>query len=37
MRALLSKEALAVLDVLGEAIELCGIPLALISDNGTPF
>lgn len=32
-----SKEALAILDLLGEAIELCGIPLALMSDNGTPF
>jgi len=37
IRAVPSKEALAVLDVLGEAIELCGIPLALMSDNGTPF
>jgi transposase InsO family protein len=37
IRALPSKEALAILDVLGEAIELCGIPLALMTDNGTPF
>lgn len=37
IRAVPTKEALAVLDVLGEAIELCGIPLALMSDNGTPF
>jgi transposase len=29
IRAVPSKEALAILDVLGEAIELCGIPLAL--------
>jgi transposase InsO family protein len=37
IRAVPTKEALAVLDTLGEAIELCGIPLALMSDNGTPF
>ena len=37
IRAVQSKEALAILDVLGEAIELCGIPLALMTDNGTPF
>jgi transposase InsO family protein len=37
IRALPTKEALAVLDVLGEAVELCGIPLALMTDNGTPF
>ena len=37
IRAIPSKEALAILDVLGEAIELCGIPLALMTDNGTPF
>src|SRR3990170_6003733 len=37
LRALPTKQAVAVLDVLGEAIELCGIPLALMSDNGTPF
>ena len=37
IRAIPTKEALAVLDLLGEAIELCGIPLALMSDNGTPF
>lgn len=37
IRALPSKEALAILDVLGEAIEVCGIPLALMTDNGTPF
>jgi transposase InsO family protein len=37
IRAVPTKEALAVLDVLGEAIELCGVPLALMSDNGTPF
>jgi transposase InsO family protein len=37
IRAIPTKEAVAVLDTLGEAIELCGIPLALMSDNGTPF
>ena len=37
IRAVPSKEALAILDILGEAIELCGIPLALMTDNGTPF
>ena len=37
IRAVPTKEALAILDVLGEAIELCGIPLALMTDNGTPF
>lgn len=37
IRAVPSKEALAILDVLGEAIEVCGIPMALMSDNGTPF
>ena len=25
------------LETLAEAIELCGVPLALMSDNGTPF
>lgn len=37
IRAIPTKEAVAVLDTLGEAIELCGIPLALMTDNGTPF
>ena len=32
-----TKEAVPVLETLAEAIELCGIPLALMSDNGTPF
>lgn len=32
-----SEEALAILDRLGEAIEVCGIPLALMTDNRTPF
>lgn len=37
IRAIPTKQAVAVLDVLGEAIELCGTPLALMTDNGTPF
>jgi len=37
IRAVPTKEALPVLEALAEAIELCGIPLALMSDNGTPF
>ena len=30
-----TKEAVPILDVLGEAVELCGIPLALMSDIQT--
>lgn len=37
IRAIPTKEALPVLETLGEAIELCGVPLALMTDNGTPF
>jgi len=37
IRALPTKEAVPVLEMLAEAIELCGVPLALMSDNGTPF
>ena len=37
IRAVATKEALVALDVLAEAIALCGVPLALMSDNGTPF
>ncbi len=37
IRALPTKEAVPVLEALAEAIELCGVPLALMSDNGTPF
>jgi len=37
IRAVPTKEALTVLETLAEAIELCGVPLALMSDNGTPF
>jgi transposase InsO family protein len=37
IRAVPTKEAATVLETLAEAIELCGVPLALMSDNGTPF
>lgn len=37
IRAVPTKEAVPILDTLAEAIELCGLPLALMSDNGTPF
>lgn len=37
IRAVPSLEAEAVLRFLGETVELCGVPLALMSDNGTPF
>ncbi len=37
IRAVPTKEAITVLETLAEAIELCGVPLALMSDNGTPF
>ncbi len=37
IRAVPTKEAVTVLETLAEAIELCGVPLALMSDNGTPF
>jgi transposase InsO family protein len=37
IRALASREALPILDTFAEAIELCGVPLALMTDNGTPF
>jgi len=32
-----TREALPILALLEEAIELCGVPLELMSDNGTPF
>lgn len=32
-----TKEALAIIEFLERTVELCGIPLALMSDNGTPF
>lgn len=37
IRAVPTTEALAVLHLLQETVELCGVPLALMSDNGTPF
>lgn len=37
IRAVPSLEAEAVLRFLGETVELCGVPLALMSDNGSPF
>jgi transposase InsO family protein len=37
IRAVPTKEAVWVLALLEEAVELCGVPLALMSDNGTPF
>jgi transposase InsO family protein len=32
-----TKEALPILRFLDETVELCGVPLALMTDNGTPF
>ncbi|MBA3779851.1 MAG: DDE-type integrase/transposase/recombinase [Chloroflexi bacterium] len=37
IRAVPTKEAIWVLSLLEEAIELCGVPHELMSDNGTPF
>jgi transposase InsO family protein len=37
IRAVPTKEAVWVLALLQEAIELCGVPHELMSDNGTPF
>ena len=37
VRAVPTKEAIWVLALLQEAIELCGVPLEIMSDNGTPF
>ena len=37
IRAVPTKEAVWVLALLEEAIELCGIPHELMTDNGTPF
>jgi transposase InsO family protein len=37
IRAVPSLEAEAILRFLADAVELCGVPLALMSDNGTPF
>ncbi len=37
IRAVPTKEAIWVLGLLEEAIELCGVPHELMTDNGTPF
>lgn len=37
IRAVPNTEALAMLRLLQETIDLCGAPLALMSDNGSPF
>ena len=37
IRAIPTRDAISVLETLAEAIELCGVPLALMTDNGTPF
>jgi len=37
IHAVPTKEAIPVLETLAEAIELCGVPHELMSDNGTPF
>jgi transposase InsO family protein len=37
IRAVPTKEAVWILALLEEAVELCGVPHQLMSDNGTPF
>lgn len=37
IRAVPTKEAVWILSLLEEAVELCGVPHELMSDNGTPF
>jgi transposase InsO family protein len=37
IRAVPTKEAIWILALLEEAVELCGVPHELMSDNGTPF
>jgi transposase InsO family protein len=37
IRAVPTKEAIWILDLLEEAVELCGLPHELMTDNGTPF
>jgi len=37
IRAVPTKEAIWILGLLEEAVELCGVPHELMSDNGTPF
>lgn len=37
IRAVTTKEAAGILALLEEAVELCGVPHELMTDNGTPF
>jgi transposase InsO family protein len=37
IRAVPTKEAIWILGLLEEAVELCGVPHELMTDNGTPF
>jgi len=37
IRAVPTRAALPILELLAEAVELCGVPLELMTDNGTPF
>lgn len=37
IRAVPTREALPILELLAEAVELCGVPHELMTDNGTPF
>jgi hypothetical protein len=37
IRAVPSREAEALLRFFDETVELCGVPLSLMTDNGTPF
>ena len=37
IRAVPTKEAIWILDLLEEAVELCGVPHDLMTDDGTPF
>jgi len=37
IHAVPTREALPILELLAEAVELCGVPHELMTDNGTPF
>ena len=37
IRAVPTREAVPILEALAEAVELCGVPQELMTDNGTPF
>ena len=37
IRAVPTREAVPILEMLTDCVELCGVPLELMSDNGTPF